>query len=244
MSFTNRFSDLATAYAAARPSYPPESVAVLLDGMGDPAKLTVVDVGAGTGISSRLIAERGAQCIALEPNAKMRDAAKPAERVRWVDGTGEATTLPDASVDIVAAFQAWHWVEHAAGVIEMRRILKPGGRMAAVYNERDESDPFTHAYGLIVKKYAIDATEERRFAALRNFEAIAPGRTQRFEYVNVHGLDRAGVHKRAESSSYLPQSGEAAAAMHREIDEICTHFEQPGGAIDQRLVTIVVRVDA
>ena len=243
MSFTDRFSTLATAYAAARPSYPLESVDVLIEGMGDPGALTVVDVGAGTGISSRLIAERGPLCIALEPNAKMRAAATPGGRIRWVNGTAEATTLADASVDVVAAFQAWHWVDHPAGVAEARRILKPGGRMAAIYNERDETDAFTAAYGAIICEYAIDATEERRFAALRSFESVDPARTKRFAFGHVHRLDRAGVHKRAQSSSYLPQTGEAADAMHLEIDELCTEFERSDGAIPMHLVTIVVRVD-
>jgi SAM-dependent methyltransferase len=243
LSFTDRFSGLATAYAQARPSYPMESIDVMLDGLGDPATLSVADLGAGTGISSRLIAARGPHTFAVEPNAKMRDAAAAGERVTWINGTAEATTLPSGSVDVVAAFQAWHWVEHPAGVAEARRILKPGGRMAAIYNERDENDPFTRGYGAIVQKYALDATEERRFSALRNFEAIDPAHTQRFEYGNVHQLDRAGVHKRAESSSYLPQSGEAAQAMHLEIDELMNDYEQPNGSVPMHLLTIVVRVD-
>jgi SAM-dependent methyltransferase len=243
VSFTDRFSGLATAYAAARPSYPVESIELLLEGMGDPARLTVVDLGAGTGISSRLIADRGPHVFAIEPNAAMRDAAQADPRIEWIDGTAEATTLPAASVDVVAAFQAWHWVDHPAGVAEARRILKPGGRLAAVYNERDERDPFTAGFGAIVRRYALDATEERRANALRNFEAIAPATTRRFETGNIHQIDRAGVHKRAESSSYLPQSGAAADAMHAELDALCTQFDRDGG-FPMHLVTILVRVDA
>ena len=242
MSFTERFSDLATAYVAARPSYPVESVDILIDGLGDPASLAVADLGAGTGISSRVIAARGPRVFAIEPNAKMRDAAASDERVGWVNGTAEATTLPDASVDLVAAFQAWHWVDHPAGVAEARRILRPGGRMAAIYNERDERDPFTAGYGAVVMKYATDATEERRANALAAFATIDPGRTKRFEYGNIHQLDRAGVHKRADSSSYLPQKNDAARAMHAELDALVDAYEQDG-VVDMHLVTLVVRVD-
>jgi SAM-dependent methyltransferase len=243
LSFTDRFSDLAGAYVAARPSYPVESVDILIDGLGDPAALAVADLGAGTGISSRVIAARGPLVYAIEPNAKMRDAAAPDDRVKWVDGTAEASTLPDSSVDVVAAFQAWHWVDHPAGVAEARRILRPGGRLAAIYNERDESDPFTNGYGTAIMKYAIDATEERRANALAAFARIDPGRTQRFEYGNVHQLDRAGVHQRADSSSYLPKQNDAARAMHAELDALYDVF-QKDGVVNMHLLTLVVRVDA
>ena len=242
MSFTDRFSDLASAYVAARPSYPVESVDILIDGLGEPAALAVADLGAGTGISSRAIAARGPRVYAIEPNAKMREAAAPDERVSWVDGTAEATNLPAASVDVVAAFQAWHWVDHPAGVAEARRILRPGGRLAALYNERDESDPFTAGYGAIIMKYAIDATEERRANALAAFATIDPARTQRFEYGHIHRLDRPGFHQRAESSSYLPQKNDAARAMHAEIDELFDVY-QHDGFVNMHLVTLVVRVD-
>jgi SAM-dependent methyltransferase len=243
VSFTERFSERAGAYVAARPSYPVESVDVLIDGLADPASLVVADLGAGTGISSRVIAARGPLVYAVEPNAKMREAAAADPRVRWVDGTAESTTLAAASVDVVAAFQAWHWVDHPAGIAEARRILRPGGRMAAIYNERDERDPFTAGYGEIVMRYSTDATEQHRFDALAAFAAIDPLRTQRFEFVNVHQLDRAGLHQRADSSSYLPHTGEDAEAMHAEIDELFTEWERDG-FVNMHLVTLVVRVDA
>jgi SAM-dependent methyltransferase len=242
MSFTERFSDLAGAYVAARPSYPVESVDVLIEGIGDPAKLAVADLGAGTGISSRVIAARGPLVYAIEPNAKMREAAAPDERVKWVNGTAEATTLPDASVDVVAAFQAWHWVDHPAGVVEARRILRPGGRIAAIYNERDERDVFTAAYGNVIMKYATDATEARRANALAAFAGIDPARTKRFEYGNIHRLDRAGFHQRADSSSYLPHENDAARAMHAELDVLFDAYSKDG-TVDMHLVTLVVRVD-
>jgi SAM-dependent methyltransferase len=242
LNFTERFTERAGAYVAARPSYPPESIDVLIEGLGDPATLAVADLGAGTGISSRVIAARGPLVYAIEPNAKMREAAAADPGVRWVNGTAEATTLPAASVDVVAAFQAWHWVEHPAGVAEARRILRPGGRLAAVYNERDERDAFTAGYGEIVMKYATDATEQRRADALEAFAGIDPARTQRFEYVNIHQLDRDGLHQRAESSSYLPHTGEDSEAMHAELDDLFTEWERDE-RVNMHLVTLVVRVD-
>ena len=75
MSFTERFSDLTAAYVAARPSYPVESVDILIEGMGDPAAPAVADLGAGTGISARVIAARGPFVYALEPTATLREPA-------------------------------------------------------------------------------------------------------------------------------------------------------------------------
>jgi SAM-dependent methyltransferase len=242
MTFVDRFSDRADAYVVARPSYPLDAVDVLIDGLGDPARLVVADLGAGTGISSRLLASRGPRVVAIEPNAKMRAAAEPDPRVTWIDGTAEQSTLDAASVDVAVAFQAWHWVAHPAGVAELRRIVRPGGRFAVVYNERDESDEFTAAYGAMVRRFAQDRTEEHRNDALEAFAQIDPSRTQRFTYRNAKALDRAGVHLRAASSSFLPQTGPAADAMHAEIDAVLDRFA--ADAYVMRLVTLVVRVDA
>jgi SAM-dependent methyltransferase len=241
MSFTGRFTDRAGAYAASRPSYPPEAIEVLLAGRGDPAHLIVADLGAGTGISARLIASHGPRVLAVEPNAAMRDAAAPGDRVRFVNGTAEQTTLPAGSIDLVAAFQAWHWFDHAAAIAEAKRIVRPSGRMAAIYNERDERDPFTAGFGAIVRRYALDGTEQRRADALAGFAAAFPAIVRR-EFGYVHRLDRAGIHARATSSSYLPKDGAAADAMHREIDALCD--ANPAEGYELHLATLVAFADA
>lgn len=243
MAFTGRFSERAEAYAASRPSYPLEAIDALLEGLGDPARLTIADVGAGTGISSRLLAVRGSHVIAVEPNAKMRGQAEPDERVRWVDGTAERTTLERASIDLYAAFQTWHWVDHAAGVNEARRVLRRPGRIAIVYNERDERDPFTAAVGERVwRAYATDDTEQRRFNALDAARTIDPARMMDLRFSNVHALDRAGLHQRIDSSSYVPHEGDAAREMHAEADRLVDDFFGDG-PVALHLATIVVRVD-
>ena len=242
MSSTERFTTRAGAYAASRPSYPVAAIDAVLVGLGDPAALTVADLGAGTGISSRLIAGRGPHVFAIEPNAAMRAAAAADGRIAWIDGTAERTTLADRSVDVVTAFQAWHWVDGPLATAEARRVVRPGGRLAVVYNERDERDPFSAAYGEIVRRYATDATEQRRAAALAQALGIDPARTTRQEFGHEQTLDRAGVHARAESSSYLPQRGPAAAAMHAEIDALLDRFAVSASR-ELRLITIVVAVE-
>ena len=90
-----------------------------------PRDVFAADLGAGTGISSRLLAERGAHVLAIEPNQAMREAAEPHPHVEWVAARRNATGLHEASVDLVTAFQAFHWFDHAEGAREIVRILRP-----------------------------------------------------------------------------------------------------------------------
>ncbi len=229
MTFTDRFTDRAAAYASGRPSYPPAAVDVLLDGLGAPGALAVADLGAGTGISARALADRGPMVFAIEPNPAMRESAVHHERVRWIAGSAEATTLANGSVDLVTAFQAWHWVDQAAAVMEARRVLRPNGRLAAIYNELDERDAFTAAYAAMFRRFRVrDAADGRRGHGLPAFETIAPERTHRYAFANPFALDRAGLHDYAESSSYLPRTGDAARAMHAQIDELAGAHQRDG----------------
>jgi SAM-dependent methyltransferase len=237
-----RFTDRAQDYAVARPSYPPEAIDALFEGLGDPAALTVVDLGAGTGISSRLLAARGAATIAIEPNASMRERSTTALNLRWQDGSAEQTGLAGESADLVAAFQAFHWFDHAAALREIARILRPGGRLGVVYNERDESDAFTAAYGELVRRYATDETERRRSDGREAIASLRPDRgwqnARAVEIRNSQSLDRAGMHARARSTSYLPVHGTAADELHAAIDTIFGRYQKEGMVL-MALKTIV-----
>ena len=243
MNPTERFTDRAEAYAAGRPSYPPAALDALLGGRGDPAEVVVADLGAGTGIGARLLAERGARVFAVEPNAAMRAAAAPNSLVRWIDGTAEATGLEEASVDLVVAFQAFHWFRPEDALREMLRVVRPAGRAAVVYNERNEDDPFTGAYGEIVRRHQTGGNERRRAAGLEAFESFPGWRVVRRVLVdNEQVMDRAGVVRRASSTSNLPQSGPAAEALRRELDALID-AHAAGGRVTMRLRTILDLAD-
>ncbi|QCP08478.1 class I SAM-dependent methyltransferase [Micrococcus luteus] len=166
-------------YDAVRPSYPAEAVAWVLEGLGQGLDrgLDVVEVGAGTGLFTRsltaLPVERVRSVAAVEPAASMRavlerDVAAGSDgRVRAVPGTAEATGLPEASADVVVAAQAWHWVDPAAGSAEAARVLRPGGRLAAVWNQLDTAVPWVHRLTRIMHAGDVHAArpELRRFAA-------------------------------------------------------------------------------
>lgn len=118
MNPTERFEGRADAYRIGRPWYGPEVIGYVLDGLG--AAPTIADLGAGTGIASRLLAAYGANVIAIEPNATMRAQAEPNERVRFVETPAESTGLADGSVDGITAFQAFHWFANDAVPVRRR----------------------------------------------------------------------------------------------------------------------------
>ncbi|MBD5635763.1 MAG: class I SAM-dependent methyltransferase, partial [Candidatus Eremiobacteraeota bacterium] len=129
-----RFFGLAERYDRFRPDYPPAAIEAILAGL--PSGAVVADIGAGTGISTRALSAAGARAIAIEPNDEMR-AFACASGVDARAGSAENTGLATGSVDVVGCFQAFHWFANAAPLAEFVRILRPGGRLAIVWNERD-----------------------------------------------------------------------------------------------------------
>jgi SAM-dependent methyltransferase len=240
MDSTIRFGSRAKAYAAFRPSYPLEAIDAALRELGDPHELAVADVGAGTGISARLFAERGAAVIAIEPNARMRAEAERHPRVSWQDGTAESTGLSDASVDAVVACQAFHWFATAAAMREFRRVARR--RAALLQYERDENDPFTAAYGDVVRAYATDDTEALRRRALATFAEFPDARVARATFQSRQQLDVLGVLGRAASSSYLPSSGAAADSLRHDLETLFDRYQR-AGSVDLVTVTFVLTAD-
>ncbi len=147
-----RFSNRAEDYAKYRPSYPAEAIDCILQGLEGKSQLIGADIGAGTGISARLLADRGIQVIAIEPNAAMRKVAETHPLVEFRDGSAENTKLPDNSVDLVTCFQAFHWFNPEPTLKEFARILKPEGKIALVWNDRDVNgdDLFTCQHDRII----------------------------------------------------------------------------------------------
>jgi SAM-dependent methyltransferase len=240
MKETERFTERAQAYAAGRPDYPDEAIEALFAGLGDPREVVAVDLGAGTGISARLLAARGAQVLAVEPNAAMRDAADHNPNVRWIDGTAEHTGLEEAVADLAVAFQAFHWFDAEAALDEIVRIVRPAGRAALVYYERDESDPFTAGWGEITHRFATDDTERRRAVARERF-ALFPAwhEFRRIVVPHVQRLDREGVRRRIDSTSYLPHQGPAGEAVRREIEALVERYQRHG-QVELALSTLVL----
>lgn len=135
------FTSLAEAYSRYREGYAPSVRSALIGLLGRPASdMDAVDVGAGTGIWTRMLAEAGFHSVtAVEPNDSMRKAGvrdSVGTPILWRPGTGEQTGLPDRAADLVSMASSFHWVDFDAGTAEFRRLLRPGGWFVALWNPR------------------------------------------------------------------------------------------------------------
>jgi SAM-dependent methyltransferase len=210
---TSRFSDRVENYVLYRPGYPRGVLEVLKTECGLGPSALVADVASGTGFWTRLLLENGNRVYGVEPNAEMRAAGERllAEFPRFasVAGTAEATTLLDHSLDFVTAAQAGHWFDRRKARQEFLRILRPGGWLVLLWNERvTDSSPFLRDYEQLLLDYGTDYQEirhERTTAEVNQFFDPAPYQERTFDMRQE--FDYAGVEGRLLSSSYAPGPG-------------------------------------
>jgi SAM-dependent methyltransferase len=239
-----RFADRATDYVAYRPTYPAAAIDGILAGL---AARTAADIGAGTGISARLLADRGLQVWAIEPNAAMLQAATAEPRVglTWQAGQAEATGLPAGAVDLVTCFQAFHWFAPVLALPELRRILRPMGRLALVWNDRNEADPLTRTYGEILKAAGSKPGAMERLSdptpllraspEFTNVRTLAIPQKQRLDHVGLLGL--------AMSRSYTPKQGAAAEQLTQDLQVLHRQYADAQGQVEICYVTNVFLAD-
>jgi SAM-dependent methyltransferase len=223
-----RFSNRVENYIKYRPDYPREIIPFLEVNCGLTKDSVVADIGCGPGVSSRMFVERGNPVIGVEPNAAMRAAAEKHFRQKKnfsvVDGTAERTSLADASVDLVTAAQAFHWFDQEKAVAEFRRILKPGGWIVVVWNERQlDTTPFLSAYESFICKYAADydVFRHENITAEDVRRLLGPA-MRSICFANRQVFDFEGLKGRLLSSSYMPT--ESNAVYDEMIDELRSLF--------------------
>ena len=230
-----RFSNRVENYVKYRPVYPRE----ILDFLRDEADFTkssiVADIGSGTGISARLFLENGNTVYAIEPNKDMREAAekflKEFPNFRSIDGTAENTTLKDESVDFIVAAQAFHWFNNREAVAEFKRILKTGGFIVLIWNERQlDSNEFLRRYENLLKEFGKDYEKVRHDNVNRkDLEKIF--KTQLFSktFQNRQTLDYNGMKGRILSSSYMPsEKDENFKDLEKNLKTLFADFEENG----------------
>jgi SAM-dependent methyltransferase len=148
------FSSAATVYAKGRPEYPPELMTWLVRHFGIKHGTLALDIGAGTGKFTKLLASTGVEVAALEPVAEMRqELSKTLPDITVTGGTAAQIPWPDSHFDAVFCAQAFHWFATKEALSEMRRVLKPDGALGLVWNVRDESVDWVAEITAIIAPY-------------------------------------------------------------------------------------------
>jgi SAM-dependent methyltransferase len=199
------FDGAADAYDRGRPGFPPDVVEKLVEVLGIGPGVRVLDLAAGTGKLTRLLAPTGAELVAVEPLDGMRarlEARIPG--IRALEGTAEAIPLSDASVDAVTAAQAFHWFDGKAALGEIHRVLTPGGRLGLLWNARDEQEDWVARLGEIMERHRGTAPRYQAGAWRAAFDEttlFTPLAAAHFSH--VHEVDAQSVVDRVLSVSFI-----------------------------------------
>ena len=228
-----RFCGLAESYGRFRPDYP----ACALDWIIAYGQLTagslMIDLGAGTGIASRAFAARGLRVIGIEPNDEMRARALQQggpEAIDYRQGSAEATGLPAEIADLVLAAQAFHWFKPDRALAEAYRVLKERGCLALLWNERDLEDPFTSAYGDLVRAFPdareVESVRQEAGHHLLESTRFREARRQEFEHFQLASLEE--LIGRTFSASYAPRDPVVVEKAGDDLRQLFRTHEREG----------------
>lgn len=234
---TNRFSNRVDNYARYRPSYPQSVVRLLETECGLVSGMKVADVGSGTGMLSQLLLERGAEVHGVEPNREMREAGErmlsSCEGFTSIAGAAEATKLPDNSVGLVTAGQAFHWFDREGARQEFGRILTSDGYVALVWNSpRYDASPFMRDYRELLQSFGTDCEKVTHLGVdAASLQPFFGGGFEEQQLENRQTFDQESLKGRLLSSSFVPSPEDPQSEpMLAELDGI---FErrQLGGKV-------------
>ena len=219
------FGGVADVYERSRPGYPEDAVRWL----AGEEPCDVVDLGAGTGKLTRSLVDLGHRVTAVEPLPEMLDQLRVAvPEATAVEGGAEAIPLPAESADVVTVAQAFHWFDHGPALVEIARVLRPGGRIALVWNVRDESEP----YGGRAER--CDGGEDGRRHGCRSTPIDASGLfgpVERATFSHVQEVDRETLQELVRSRSYCAVlSEEERAPVLQNVDDLFTEHARDGVA--------------
>lgn len=226
-------------YERLRPSYPAEAVDWLLT----PATHEVADIGAGTGKLTRLLAGRGVRAVAIDPALDM--LSQIGAGIPTVVGTAEHTGLSDACVDLATFAQSWHWADPLAAGAELARIVRPGGRVAMLWNQLDISVPwladYTDAAHTVEPRAGWD-TSDRRYL-VKDLPGFGVREDAEFGWQAPMSPDELA--QLAETRSYWLSASASAqsAARPRVAAAVAAAPRQPDGTIRVPYRTVVTRAE-
>ncbi|MBN1648061.1 MAG: class I SAM-dependent methyltransferase [Spirochaetales bacterium] len=206
-----RFSDRVENYVKYRPHYPPGLLDVLKNEIGFSDRMTVGDIGSGTGISSELFVQNGNLVYGVEPNREMRMAAEriyaDCSNFISINGSAEQTGLEDRSVDLLCSGQALHWFTLDRAAAEFSRVLKDDGWLAVFWNERDTgADLFQREYDAFLRQYCPEygRVTQKNLGPVDFVTIFMSNRYKKYSLPNFQLFDFEGLRGRLQSSSYSP----------------------------------------
>ncbi len=236
ISPTQRFTSRVDNYRKYRPGYPPEIIPYLVENAGLTPQSVIADIGAGTGLLTQLFLEHGNPVYAVEPNQAMRAVADELlngyAHYHSVDASAENTSLPDHSVDMITAAQAFHWFDHQATQLEFQRVLKPGGMVVLIWNTRDTASPIVAAYNEVVQTFSpeykrVVHTNQASLDIIADF--FAPHSIQTHTLSYSQSFDYPALRGRLLSSSYaLPEEHQDHPAMLAALKQAFDQYQQDG----------------
>ncbi|QEM12034.1 class I SAM-dependent methyltransferase [Mucilaginibacter rubeus] len=232
---TTRFSNRVEDYVKYRPGYPAEIVKFLHDTYNLTQDKLIADIGAGTGISTALFLNKGYRVIAVEPNLEMRE--KAIELLGSYhgfipkNGTAENTGIEDNTISAIIAGQAFHWFDAKKTRIEFKRILKPDGIVALIWNERKTTSAFEQEYDELIIKHGNDYVKvDHRNIDTEDIEAFFTPEPVHLEiFTNKQVFDFEGLKGRLLSSSYMPTRDDAGyQPMINDLQALFHKFQHDG----------------
>lgn len=239
MTDASKFNTVAAEYAAGRPGYPAVLFETIAEELGRPlAGAHVIDLGAGTGIASRQLAERGARVTAVELSGPMLGQIAASPAVRPVQASANALPFRAAVADLVTCAQAWHWMDPDRAVPEMRRVLRAGGLFAAWWNHiRRDAAWEAGQRARIDAVNPAAAAQHFRGPAARDFDTAFGLDVVRHDFawervvpVEVH-LDNVN------SKSFIAELDDPKAFLDREREIVLGVF--PDGLVTERFDTVL-----
>lgn len=224
-----RFSKTAKSYDDYRPSYPHELIRWILDTSKIKAGSTIIDIGCGTGISTRLFSNRGFNLIGIDPNNEMLAVARKKGGATFHKGEAAKTGLTANFADMIVAGQAFHWFDLKPTFIEFERILKPEKWCFAFWNIRQDTK-LLKDYDNLIQQYSKDYSKTPK--PKQNIEKIKKSKQVKLikesKFSNQQKFNLDGLIGRAYSSSYIAHGVKESDIFKEKLEKLFNKYEENG----------------
>lgn len=225
-----RFTKTVKYYDRYRPSYPQSLVNWILKTTNLKPGSTIVDIGCGTGISTRLFSNSSFKVIGIDPNPDMLRVARKQGGATYQVGEAANTGLPAHTADLITMAQALHWFDVKSTLKEFRKILKPNSWCCAFWNKRHPKTKFIQAYDSLINSFSQDyakiAKPDVNAALIKTSPQVKTFKPAIF--TNSQTFDLDSLIGRAYSTSYIAHGVKDHLAFKRQLTQLFNHFKRHG----------------